>query len=87
MSVIGAYGPLFSGVKFGDVVNKGLTLRANQCPVKRQWPRLFEHVRNGFIKPSEIVTHRVPLEDIAEGYYIFSAKLDKCIKPLVVTAA
>jgi hypothetical protein len=32
-------------------MNKGLTLRMNQCPVKRQWPRLFEHVRNGYLKP------------------------------------
>src|SRR3954468_566274 len=51
VSVIGAYGPLFSAVKFGDAMNKGLTLRMNQCPVKRQWPRLFEHVRNGYLKP------------------------------------
>jgi S-(hydroxymethyl)glutathione dehydrogenase/alcohol dehydrogenase len=71
-------------VKFGDAFNKGLTLRMNQCPVKRQWPRLFEHVRNGYLKPSDIVTHRIPLEHIAEGYYMFSAKLDGCIKPLVV---
>ena len=37
--------------------------------------------------PSEIVTHRVPLEHIAEGYHLFSAKLDGCIKPLVVPSA
>jgi threonine dehydrogenase-like Zn-dependent dehydrogenase len=84
ISVIGGYGPLFSNVKIGDVMNKGLTIHANQCPVKRQWPRLFEHVRNGYLKPSELVTHRIPLEHIAEGYHIFSAKLDGCIKPLVV---
>ena len=84
VSVMGAYGPMFSAVKFGDAMNKGLTLRMNQCPVKRQWPRLFEHIRNGYLKPSDIVTHRIPLEHIAEGYHIFSAKLDGCIKPLIV---
>ena len=84
ISVMGAYGPMFSAVKFGDAMNKGLTLRMNQTPVKRQWPRLFEHVRNGYLKPSDIVTHRIPLEHIAEGYHIFSAKLDGCIKPLIV---
>ncbi|HEX2093725.1 MAG TPA: zinc-dependent alcohol dehydrogenase [Longimicrobiaceae bacterium] len=85
VSVVGAYGPLFSAVKFGDAMNKGLTIRANQCSVKRHWPRLFEHVRNGILKPSEIVTHRIPLEHIAEGYHMFSSKLDNCIKPIVVT--
>src|SRR3954449_13479609 len=87
VSVMGAYGPLFSAVKFGDAMNKGLTPRMNQCPVKRQWPRLFEHIRNGYLKPSDIVTHRIPLEHIAEGYHIFSSKLDGCIKPLIVPNA
>lgn len=87
VSVMGAYGPLFSAVKFGDAMNKGLTLRMNQCPVKRQWPRLFEHIRNGYLKPSDIVTHHIPLEHIAEGYHIFSAKLDGCIKPVVLPSA
>jgi threonine dehydrogenase-like Zn-dependent dehydrogenase len=87
VSVIGAYGPMFSAVRFGDAMNKGLTLNMNQCPVKRQWPRLFEHVRNGYLKPSDIVTHRIPLGHIAEGYHMFSAKLDNCIKPLIVPDA
>jgi S-(hydroxymethyl)glutathione dehydrogenase / alcohol dehydrogenase len=87
VSVMGAYGPVPSAVKFGDALNKGLTLRMNQCPVKRQWPRLFEHVRNGHLKPRELVTHRIPLEHIAEGYHIFSAKLDGIIKPVVVPSA
>jgi len=84
ISVMGAYGPIFSAVKFGDAMNKGLTLHMNQTPVKRQWPRLVEHVRNGYLVPSDIVTHRVPLEHIAEAYHTFSAKLDGCIKTLVV---
>jgi hypothetical protein len=29
----------------------------------------------------------VPLEHIAEGYHMFSAKLDNCIKPIVVPSA
>jgi S-(hydroxymethyl)glutathione dehydrogenase/alcohol dehydrogenase len=87
VSVMGAYGPMFSAVKFGDAMNKGLTLRMNQCPVKRQWPRLFEHIQNGYLRPTELITHRIPLEHIAEGYHLFSAKLDGCIKPLIVPTA
>jgi alcohol dehydrogenase len=87
VSVVGAYGPVPNMVKFGDALNKGLTIRGNQTPVKRQWPRLFSHIQNGYLKPSGIVTHRIPLEHIAEGYHMFSAKLDGCIKTLVVPAA
>lgn len=86
ISVMGAYGPIFSAVKFGDALNKGLTLRMNQAPVKRQWPRLFEHIRNGYLKPNDIVTHRIPLEHIAEGYHMFSAKLDGMIKPVITVS-
>ena len=50
ISVVGAYGPLYSNVKIGDAMNKGLTIRANQTPVKRQWPRLLEHLKNGYFK-------------------------------------
>jgi threonine dehydrogenase-like Zn-dependent dehydrogenase len=84
VSVVGVYGPLFSAVKFGDAMNKGLTLRMNQTPVKRQWPRLLEHLKNGHFDPSDLITHRIPLEHIAEGYHMMSAKLDGCIKPVVV---
>ena len=87
VSVVGAYGPIPNAVKFGDALNKGLTLRMNQTPVKRQWPRMFEHVRNGHLTPREMVTHRFPLEDIAEAYHVFSSKLDGCIKPLILPSA
>lgn len=84
VSVVGAYGPIFVPVKFGDALNKGLTLRMNQCPVKRQWPRLLEHVRAGHLRPSDVITHRYDLEDVAEAYETFSAKRDGCIKPVLV---
>ncbi len=87
VSVVGAYGPIPNAVKFGDALNKGLTLRMNQTPVKRQWPRMFEHVRNGHLTPRAVVTHRFPLEEIAEAYHVFSGKLDGCIKPVIVPDA
>ena len=78
---------MFSAVRFGDAMNKGLTLRMNQAPVKRQWPRLFEHIRAGYVRPSELITHRIPLDHIAEGYHLFSTKLDDIIKPVIVPAS
>jgi len=83
VSVLGAYGPMFSAVKFGDAMNKGLTLRMNQCPVKRQWPRLLEHIKNGFLAPRDLVTHRIPLDAVADGYRMFSGKEDGIIKAVL----
>jgi threonine dehydrogenase-like Zn-dependent dehydrogenase len=84
VSIVGVYGPTFNLVPIGNVVNKGLTIRANQCAVKRHLPRLFEHVKAGRLKPREIITHRFPLEEIAEGYRVFTSKLDNCIKPMII---
>lgn len=84
VSAVGAYGPIPSAVKFGDAMNKGVTIHTNQAHVKRQWPRLLEHIQAGHFTPSDIITHRIPLEHIAEGYHLFSSKLDGCIKTVVV---
>jgi threonine dehydrogenase-like Zn-dependent dehydrogenase len=84
VSIVGVYGPTLNLAPIGNVVNKGLTIRANQASVKRHLPRLVEHVKNGILKPSEIITHRIPLEEVSEGYHLFSSKLDNCIKTVLV---
>lgn len=84
VSVVGVYGPTFNLVPFGNVVNKGITLRANQASVKRLLPRLIEHVQNGVIDPKGLITHRIPLEETADAYRIFRDKLDGCIKTVLI---
>lgn len=84
VSIVGVYGPTFNAVPIGNALNKGLTLRMNQASVKRHLPRLIEHIQAGHINPKEIITHRVPLEDVSDAYHIFSSKLDNCIKTILV---
>lgn len=84
VSIVGVYGPTFNAVPIGNAVNKGLTLRMNQASVKRHLLRLLEHIRAGRIVPRELITHRFPLEEVADAYHIFSSKLDECIKPVLV---
>jgi threonine dehydrogenase-like Zn-dependent dehydrogenase len=43
VSIVGVYGPTFNMVPIGNVVNKGLTIRANQASVKRLLPKLISH--------------------------------------------
>ena len=84
VSIVGVYGPTFNAVPIGNAMNKGLTMRMNQASVKRHLPRLIEHIRAGHIDPKQIITHRIPLEDVADAYHIFSSKLDNCIKPILI---
>ena len=84
ISIVGVYGPIDTLIPIGNVVNKGLTIRANQASVKRLLPRLIEHVQSGVLNPKALISHRIPLEYVADGYRIFSAKLDNCIKPVLL---
>ena len=84
VSVVGVYGPTDSLVPMGNVLNKGITIRASQTSVKRLLPKMIDHIKEGRINPKEMITHRIPLEEIAEGYHIFSKKLDNCIKTVLI---
>jgi threonine dehydrogenase-like Zn-dependent dehydrogenase len=84
ISIVGVYGPTDNLVPIGNVLNKGLTVRANQASVKRLLPRLIEHVKEGRLNPKGLITHRVPLEEVADAYHIFTSKLDNCIKPVLI---
>ncbi|GGI48962.1 glutathione-dependent formaldehyde dehydrogenase [Mucilaginibacter galii] len=84
VSIVGVYGPTDNLVPIGNVLNKGLTVRANQASVKRLLPRLIEHVKEGRLNPKGLITHRVPLEEVADAYHIFTSKLDNCLKPVLI---
>lgn len=58
---MGVYGPTDNLVPIGNVVNKGLTIRASQTGVKRPLPRLIDHVQKGVLNPKALITHRIPL--------------------------
>jgi threonine dehydrogenase-like Zn-dependent dehydrogenase len=87
VSIVGVYGPVGTHVPIGNVVNKGITIRANQASVKRLLPRLIEHVQSGVLDPKALITHRIPLEEVSDAYRIFSEKLDDCIKPVLMPPA
>jgi threonine dehydrogenase-like Zn-dependent dehydrogenase len=80
VSVIGVYGGLMDKFPTGALMNKGLTVRAGQCHVQRYTKRLYEHIRNGDIDPSFVVTHRIGLDQASDGYETFKHKQDECVK-------
>ena len=84
VSVVGVYGPTDNLVPIGNVVNKGITIRANQTAVKRHLPKLIDHIQSGRVSPKAMITHRVPLEEVADAYHMFSEKLDNCIKAVLI---
>jgi threonine dehydrogenase-like Zn-dependent dehydrogenase len=80
VSVIGVYGGLVDKFPAGAFMNKGLTMKTGQCHVQRYLKPLYEHIRNGDIDPSFVVTHRLPLDEAPNGYETFKHKQDECVK-------
>ncbi|HEX8206233.1 MAG TPA: zinc-dependent alcohol dehydrogenase [Solirubrobacteraceae bacterium] len=80
VSVVGVYGGLMDKFPSGAFMNKGLTMRAGQCHVQAYLKKLYAHIRDGDIDPSFVVTHRLPLDAVANGYEVFKHKQDDCMK-------
>jgi threonine dehydrogenase-like Zn-dependent dehydrogenase len=80
ISVAGVYGGFIDKFPMGAIVNRSLTLRSGQCHVHRYMRPLLARIQAGEIDPSFVVTHRLRLQDAAEGYEIFGNKDDDCLK-------
>jgi threonine dehydrogenase-like Zn-dependent dehydrogenase len=80
VSVIGVYGGLMDKFPAGAFMNKGLTMRTGQCHVHKYLKPLYDHVKNGDIDPSFVVTHRMGLDMAPDGYETFKHKQDDCVK-------
>jgi threonine dehydrogenase-like Zn-dependent dehydrogenase len=85
VSVAGVYGGFLDKFPMGAIVNRSLTLRSGQCHVHRYMRPLLEKIQKGDIDPTFIITHRMRLDDAAQGYEIFGNKEDECLK-IVMTA-
>jgi threonine dehydrogenase-like Zn-dependent dehydrogenase len=87
VSVVGVYGPPFNLMNIGTAMNKGLTLRMNQCNVRRYMPHLLKHIREVRVDAKGIITHRFPLSQAPHAYELFEQKQDGCVKCVLMPQA
>ena len=80
VSIPGVYGGFIDKVPMGSAFSKGLTLKMGQTHVHKYLPRLLQHIENGDIDPSFVVTHTEPIDRAPEMYKTFRDKKDGCIK-------
>jgi threonine dehydrogenase-like Zn-dependent dehydrogenase len=83
VSVPGVYAGFIHGFLFGDAFDKGLTFKMGQTHVQRYLPELLGHIETGRLAPDAIITHRMSLEDAAQGYKIFDKKEEECRKVIL----
>jgi threonine dehydrogenase-like Zn-dependent dehydrogenase len=80
ISVAGVYGGFIDKFPMGAIVNRALTIKSGQTHVHRYMRPLLERIRSGEIDPSFVITHRLSLDQVSEGYSTFSGKEDECLK-------
>jgi threonine dehydrogenase-like Zn-dependent dehydrogenase len=85
VSVIGVYAGFIDKFPYGAIFGKGLTIRNGQCDVQKYMPMLLKAIEDGKIDPSEIITHRLALDDAPRGYDIFKNKEEGCVKVVMKT--
>ena len=83
ISVPGLYAGFIHGFLFGDIFEKGLTIKAGQTHVQKHMPELLKAIEEGKLHPNEIISHRLNLSQAAEGYKMFDKKEDDCRKVIL----
>lgn len=80
VSIPGVYGGFLDKFPLGSAFAKGLTMKMGQTHTQRYMRPLLDRIERGEIDPSYIITHRIALDDAANGYSTFAARKENCIK-------
>jgi len=80
VSVLGVYGARYNMFPLGDFFSRNVTLKMGICPVHRYIEPIMSLVKDGSIDPTDIITHRLPLDRGDLAYELFDKKKDNCIK-------
>lgn len=80
IQLVGIYGTRYNQFPLGDLFARNITLKMGQAPVIHYMPELYEGIVNERFDPTDMITHRIPLANAAEGYEKFDEKTDDCIK-------
>jgi len=80
VALVGVYGLRYNQFPLGDFFSRNITLKMGQCPATAYVNHLLGWVREGKIDATDIITHRMKLDEGEKGYALFDEKKDNCIK-------
>jgi threonine dehydrogenase-like Zn-dependent dehydrogenase len=78
--VLGVFVGFVDKFPLGAVMNKGLTLRSAQQHGQHYIPMLLDRMARGELVTEHLATHVMPLDQAPQGYAMFQAKLDGCVR-------
>ena len=80
VSIPGVYGGLTDKFPLGALMEKGLQIRTGQTHVQRYMKDLLEKIEDGTLDTTFLISHRLPLEQAADGYRNFKEQQDTWTK-------
>jgi S-(hydroxymethyl)glutathione dehydrogenase/alcohol dehydrogenase len=80
ISTMGVYATGADNFPWGQVFEKGVTLKQGQAPVHNYIDELRDLVEAGRLRLDDVITHTLPLKDARHAYKIFNGRKDHCIK-------
>jgi threonine dehydrogenase-like Zn-dependent dehydrogenase len=80
VSVLGVYPALYDNFPVGQFFDKGIILKGGQAPAHKHIDTLLQYVQEGKVKLDDIITHRLPLSEVAHAYHVFKKKEEDCVK-------
>lgn len=80
VQMTGVYGGNYNLFPLGAFFVRNITLKMGQAPVIPFMPKLYEMIKNKEFDPTDIITHKLPLDKAGHGYQIFNDHEDNCIK-------
>lgn len=80
VTVVGVYGTPFDNFPVHRMFDKGITIKQGQAPVLNYIDHLIDLVKQEKVVLDDIISHTLPLSEVAHAYNIFKNKEDDCVK-------
>jgi S-(hydroxymethyl)glutathione dehydrogenase/alcohol dehydrogenase len=80
VTIMGVYGSTYDNFPMHRIFDKGLTIRQGQAPVLNYIDHLIDLVKEEKVVLDDIISHTLPLSEVARGYEIFDKKEEDCVK-------
>lgn len=77
------YGSPYDNFPLFRIFDKGLTIKQGQAPVLNHIDKLIELVKEEKVVLDDIITHSLPLSQVAHAYKIFDEKQEDCVKVIL----
>ena len=80
IQLTGVYGAKYNLFPLGNMFERNITLKMGQAPVIHYMPMLYDMIVEGKFDPTDIITHKMKLEQASQAYKLFHDNEDDSIK-------